>query len=104
VRRLFNTVERDARATLRTMVFEPNNAPTWEAVRSALDHYLFALWRKGALQGETPAQAYFVQIGLGATMTPDDVADGRMIAKVGMAAVRPAEFIVLQFTQDMVPS
>ncbi|WXK34109.1 phage tail sheath family protein [Mycetohabitans rhizoxinica] len=104
VRRLFNAVERDARATLRTVVFEPNNAPTWEAVRSALDHYLFALWRKGALQGETPAQAYFVQIGLGVTMTPDDAANGRMIAKVGMAAVRPAEFIVLQFTQDMVPS
>lgn len=104
VRRLFNAVERDARATLRTMVFEPNNAPTWEAVRSALDHYLFALWRKGALQGETPAQAYFVQIGLGVTMIPDDAANGRMIAKVGMAAVRPAEFIVLQFTQDMVPS
>ncbi|MCF7696569.1 phage tail sheath subtilisin-like domain-containing protein [Mycetohabitans sp. B2] len=104
VRRLFNTVERDAHATLRTMVFEPNNAPTWEAVRSALDHYLFALWRKGALQGETPAQAYFVQIGLGVTMTQDDIDNGRMIIKAGLAAVRPAEFIVLQLTQDMVPS
>lgn len=104
VRRLFNAVERDARATLRTVVFEPNSAPTWEAVRSALDHYLFALWRKGALQGAAPEKAYFVQIGLGVTMTPDDVANGQMIAKVGMAAVRPAEFIVLQLTQDMVPS
>ncbi|MEJ2767213.1 phage tail sheath family protein [Mycetohabitans sp. B46] len=104
VRRLFNTVERDACATLRTMVFEPNNAPTWEAVRSALDHYLFALWRKGALQGETPTQAYFVQIGLRVTMTPDDIDNGRMIIKMGLAAVRPAEFIVLQLTQDMVPN
>ncbi|RQQ47583.1 phage tail sheath C-terminal domain-containing protein, partial [Burkholderia stagnalis] len=58
VRRLFNTVERDARAALRTAVFEPNSAPTWEAVRGALDHYLHALWRQGALQGDTPAQAY----------------------------------------------
>ncbi|RQQ47600.1 phage tail sheath family protein [Burkholderia stagnalis] len=101
VRRLFNTVERDARATLRTVVFEPNSAPTWEAVRGALDHYLHALWRQGALQGDTPAQAYFVQIGLGTTMTQEDITNGRMIVKVGLAAVRPAEFIVLQLTQDV---
>ncbi|KWI28410.1 hypothetical protein WT71_16235 [Burkholderia stagnalis] len=103
VRRLFNTVERDARSTLRTVVFEPNSAPTWEAVRSALDHYLNALWRRGALQGDTPAQAYFVHVGLGVTMTQPDIDNGRLIVKVGLAAVRPAEFIVLQLTQDVTP-
>lgn len=102
VRRLFNTIERDARAALHTAVFEPNSSLTWEWVRGALDNYLNALWRQGALQGETPAQAYFVHIGLGTTMTPKDIVDGRMIVKVGVAAVRPAEFIILQLTQDVV--
>ncbi|KYQ97004.1 hypothetical protein AWY96_00205 [Serratia plymuthica] len=102
VRRLFNTIERDARAALHTAVFEPNSSLTWEWVRGALDNYLNALWRQGALQGETPAQAYFVHIGLGTTMTPKDIADGKMIVKVGVAAVRPAEFIILQLTQDVV--
>jgi len=101
VRRLFNTIERDARAALHTAVFEPNSSLTWARVRGALDNYLNALWRQGALQGETPAQAYFVQIGLGTTMTPNDIADGKMIVKVGVAAVRPAEFIILQLTQDV---
>ncbi|CAI1560114.1 phage tail sheath family protein [Serratia entomophila] len=102
VRRLFNTIERDARAALHTAVFEPNSSQTWARVRGALDNYLNALWRQGALQGETPAQAYFVHIGLGTTMTPKDIADGKMIVKVGVAAVRPAEFIILQLTQDVV--
>ncbi|KWZ46935.1 hypothetical protein WS92_29790 (plasmid) [Burkholderia sp. MSMB1588] len=102
VRRLFNTVERDARAALRTMVFEPNSAVTWESVRGALDHYLNALWRQGALQGDTPTQAYFVQIGLGSTMTQEDIDRGKMIVKMGLAVVRPAEFIVLELTQDVV--
>lgn len=102
VRRLFNTIERDARSALRTAVFEPNSPPTWERVRGALENYLNALWRQGALQGETPEQAYFVHIGLGTTMTPKDIADGKMMVKVGVAAVRPAEFIILQLTQDVV--
>lgn len=102
VRRLFNAVEKDIRTAMSPALFEPNSAPTWERVRGAVDNYLHGLWKQGALQGATPAQAYFVQIGLGVTMTPDDVASGRMIIKVGLAAVRPAEFIVLQLTQDVV--
>jgi len=101
VRRLFNTLERDARATLRTVVFEPNSPVIWEQVRGALDNYLNALWRQGALQGDTAAQAYYVQIGLGTTMSKEDIDSGRMIVKIGVAAVRPAEFIVLQLTQDV---
>ncbi|RQQ47915.1 phage tail sheath family protein, partial [Burkholderia stagnalis] len=67
----------------------------------ALDHYLHALWRQGALQGDTPAQAYYVQTGLGVTMDDADVKAGRLIVRMGLAAVRPAEFIVLQLTQDV---
>ncbi len=104
VRRLFNTLERDARTALQAAVFEPNSPLTWEQVRGGLDHYLNALWRKGALQGETPEQAYYVQIGLGATMTQDDINQGRMVVRIGVAAVRPAEFIVLQLTQNVIAS
>lgn len=102
VRRLFNTIERDARAALRTVVFEPNSPVVWEQVRGALDNYLNALWRKGALQGDTPSQAYYVHIGLGTTMSKQDIDKGRMIVKIGVAAVRPAEFIVLNLTQDVI--
>ncbi|WP_063495449.1 phage tail sheath family protein [Paraburkholderia phytofirmans] len=101
VRRLFNSAERDIKTTMQTMVFEPNNAPTWEKVRSAIENYLYSLWIQGALLGATPKEAYFVQIGLNVTMTADQIAQGQMIATVGMAAVRPAEFIILQFTQSM---
>ncbi|MFM0742106.1 phage tail sheath subtilisin-like domain-containing protein [Paraburkholderia xenovorans] len=101
VRRLFNSAERDIKKSMQTMVFEPNNAPTWEKVRSAIENYLNSLWKQGALAGATPKDAYFVNIGLNVTMTQDQIDAGQMIATVGMAAVRPAEFIILQFTQNM---
>jgi len=101
VRRLFNSAERDISKALRTMMFEPNNQPTWEKVRSAIENYLHGVWMQGALMGTTPKEAYFVQIGLNITMTPEQVAQGQMITTVGMAAVRPAEFIILKFTQYM---
>lgn len=104
VRRLFNAAERDIKTAMSMALFEPNSAPTWERVRGAVESYVHGLWRQGALQGESPAQAYFVHIGLGTTMTQDDINNGRMIVKVGLAAVRPAEFIVLQLTQDVVPA
>ncbi len=101
VRRLYNAAERDIKKAMSVAMFEPNSAPTWESVRSAIDHYLYRLWQQGALMGISQKEAYFVQIGKGITMTEDDIEQGRMIVKVGMAAVRPAEFIILQFTQDM---
>jgi uncharacterized protein len=101
VRRLFNSVERDIGTAMQPMVFELNNQPTWEKVRSAITNYLYSLWKSGALVGGTEKEAYFIEIGEGITMTSDDIAQGKMIVKVGMSAVRPAEFIVLQFTQDV---
>ncbi len=82
-------------------MFEPNSAPTWEAVRSSVDNYLHNLWQQGGLTGQTPQEAYFVQIGMGVTMTADDVAAGRLIVRAGLAAMRPAEFVILQFTQEL---
>ncbi|WP_211445242.1 phage tail sheath family protein [Collimonas humicola] len=101
VRRLFNAAERDIKAAMRFAIFEPNSQSTWEAVRAAVDNYLYGIWRDGALAGATQEEAYFVAIGKDITMTDADIAEGKMIVKIGMAAVRPAEFIILEFTQDV---
>ncbi|CEE95315.1 conserved hypothetical protein [Xenorhabdus nematophila str. Anatoliense] len=100
VRRLFNSAERDIKNAMSFAVFEPNSQPTWERVRSAISNYLYSLWQQGGLAGNKPDEAYFVQIGKDITMTDDDIKQGKMIIKIGMAAVRPAEFIILQFTQN----
>ncbi|OCQ53071.1 Phage tail sheath protein [Photorhabdus australis subsp. thailandensis] len=101
VRRLFNSAERDIKNAMSFAVFEPNSQPTWKAVHRAIDNYLHTLWQQGGLMGNKAEQAYFVQIGKGTTMTDDDIQQGKMIVKVGLAAVRPAEFIILQFTQNI---
>ncbi|RAX13261.1 phage tail sheath family protein [Photorhabdus bodei] len=101
VRRLFNSAERDIKQAMQSAVFEPNSQPTWERVKSAIDNYLYSLWQQGALAGNKPQEAYFVQIGKGITMSDDDIKQGKMIVKVGMAAVRPTEFIILQFSQHV---
>ncbi len=101
VRRLFDTAERDIKKAMRPVVFEPNSAPTWTRVWAAVDSYLYGIWQKGGLAGNSPEEAYFVRIGKGVTMTEEDINQGKMIVQVGMAAVRPAEFIILQFTQNM---
>ncbi|TDB53527.1 phage tail sheath family protein [Photorhabdus luminescens] len=101
VRRLFNSAERDIRRTMQFAIFEPNSQPTWERVRSAIENYLYQLWQQGALTGNKPQEAYFVQIGKDITMSDNDIKQGKMIIKVGIAAVRPAEFIILQFSQNV---
>lgn len=101
VRRLFNSAENDIQNTMKFVMFEPNSQPTWERVRAAITNYLYSLWQQGGLAGATAAEAFFVQVGKDITMTQDDINQGKMIVKVGMAAVRPAEFIILQFTQDV---
>ncbi|AZC38232.1 phage tail sheath family protein [Pseudomonas chlororaphis] len=101
VRRLFNSVERDIKNAMSFAMFEPNSQPTWERVRSAVNNYLYSLWQQGGLAGTKQDEAYFVQIGQGVTMTDDDIKQGKMIIKVGLAAVRPAEFIILQFSQSV---
>lgn len=98
VRRLFIMIEESTKAASAFAVFEPNDANTWLKVRGMIESFLYGLWEQGALQGSTPAQAYFVNVGLGTTMNPDDVLEGRMIVEIGIAAVRPAEFIILRFS------
>nr|VFK36486.1 MAG: hypothetical protein BECKSD772F_GA0070984_100223 [Candidatus Kentron sp. SD]VFK39156.1 MAG: hypothetical protein BECKSD772E_GA0070983_100223 [Candidatus Kentron sp. SD]VFK77808.1 MAG: hypothetical protein BECKSD772D_GA0070982_100222 [Candidatus Kentron sp. SD] len=101
VRRLFNMIEESTQKATAFAVFEPNDANTWLKVKAMIESYLYGLWQKGALAGPTSEAAYFVNVGLGKTMTPQDVLEGRMIVEMGIAAVRPAEFIILRFSHKM---
>ncbi|MFN8395722.1 MAG: phage tail sheath C-terminal domain-containing protein [Bacteroidia bacterium] len=99
VRRLFIMAEESIKKAAQFAVFEPNDKGTWTKVKGMINNFLYSLWQKGALMGGKPEEAYFVQVGLGETMSFQDVLEGRMIIQVGMAAVRPAEFIILKFSQ-----
>lgn len=101
VRRFFNMVEESTKNAAFRFVFEPNDVNTWTRVRSMIENFLSLQWRAGALQGATTEEAYYVRVGLGETMTELDIWEGRMIVEIGMAVVRPAEFIILQFSHKM---
>ncbi len=98
VRRLFNYVEESIKKATAFAVFEPNTQITWLKVKSMIDSFLFSLWEQGAFSGSTKDEAYFINVGLGSTMTQQDILEGRMIIEIGLAAVRPAEFIILRFS------
>ncbi len=102
VRRFFNMVEESAKKATFQFVFEPNDKNTWTRVKSMVENFLFLQWRAGALMGATPEQAYFVKVGVPDTMTELDIWEGRMNVEIGMAVVRPAEFIILKFMHKMV--
>ena len=101
VRRFFNMVEESTKKATERFVFEPNDANTWTRVRTMIENFLNTQWRAGALQGSTPEQAYFVRVGLNETMTQLDILEGRMNVEIGMAVVRPAEFIILKFSHKL---
>ena len=101
VRRFFNMVEESVKKAMNNYVFEPNDANTWVKVKSGIENFLTLQWRAGALQGAKPEQAFYVNIGLGTTMSAFDVLEGRMIVQIGMAVVRPAEFIILEFMHKL---
>lgn len=101
VRRLFNYVEESVQKSTAWAVFQPNDANTWVKVQSQIENFLSNLWRDGALAGSTPDKAFYVKVGLDVTMTTDDINNGYMIIEIGMAAVRPAEFVVLQFSHKL---
>jgi len=101
VRRFFNMVEESVRNATGWAVFEPNDASTWIRVKAMVENYLTNLWKAGAMAGASSDQAFFVNIGLGTTMSQVDILEGRMNIEIGMAVVRPAEFIVLKFSHKM---
>jgi uncharacterized protein len=101
VRRLFNMIEESIEKATQAVVFEPNDANTWVRLKNMCENFLTVLWRQGALAGATPQQAFFVNCGIGSTMTSQDILDGNLIVDIGIAAVRPAEFIILRFTHKL---
>ena len=101
VRRFFNMVEESTKKASEPFVFEPNDANTWVKVRAMIENFLILQWRAGALAGAKPEHAFYVKVGLGQTMTALDILEGRMIVEIGMAVVRPAEFIILRFSHKM---
>lgn len=101
VRRFFNMVEESVKKSTGWAVFEPNDANLWTKVKSMIDNYLFQKWRDGALAGSTPDKAFYVKVGLGETMTAQDILEGRLTVEIGMAVVRPAEFIILKFSHKL---
>ena len=101
VRRLFNYIEESVQKSTSWAVFQPNDANTWVKIQCQIENFLTSLWRDGALAGSTPDKAFYVKVGLNETMTSDDILNGNLIVEIGLAAVRPAEFIVLKFSHKV---
>jgi uncharacterized protein len=101
VRRFFSMVEESVRKSSAQFVFEPNDANTWVSIKTMIENYLMTLWRAGALMGSKPEEAFFVQVGLGRTMTQKDVLNRKLIVEIGMAAIRPAAFTILRISLTM---
>lgn len=98
VRRLFIYVEQSIKNATNWVVFEPNNSSLWARVQMAVSAFLENMFRAGMLSGETPAEAFFVDIGPN-TMSRDDIMNGRLICEIGIAPSRPAEFVIFRVTQ-----
>ncbi|HEY1255733.1 MAG TPA: phage tail sheath C-terminal domain-containing protein [Terracidiphilus sp.] len=101
VRRTIIMLEQSIKFASLAYVFEPNTPSTWVTVRNMISNFLTNQWKAGALFGAKPEEAYNVDVGLGSTMTGNDILDGYMRVTVKVALVRPAEFIVLTFQQKM---
>lgn len=98
VRRLFIYVEESIKANTNWVVFEPNDVTLWTRVNLTVSTFLDNMWRNGMLAGATPSEGYFVEIGSN-TMTKDDIMNGRLICNIGIAPVRPAEFVIFRVSQ-----
>ena len=101
VRRFFNMAEESVTNASQLFVFEPNDASTWVKVKGMIENFFNILWRQGALQGAKPEHAFYVAVGLSKTMTALDILEGRMIIEIGMATIRPAEFVILRISINM---
>jgi uncharacterized protein len=98
VRRLFLFVEESIDEGMQWVVFEPNDDTTWSAVRRSVSNFLIRVWRSGGLMGATEEEAFFVKCDR-TTMTQDDIDNGRLICLIGIAPVKPAEFVIFRISQ-----
>ncbi len=98
VRRYFAYVEHSIDKGTQWAVFENNNEALWSNVRRTIEDFLFNEWRNGALMGTKPEQAYFVRCDR-STMTQNDLDNGRLVCLIGLAVVKPAEFVIFRIGQ-----
>lgn len=99
VRRTMTFLEQSVKSAAEAFVFDSNNSSTWSSLRATVNSFLNTQWLGGILEGSSPSQAYSVEVGLGTTMTANDVLDGTLKMTVKVALVRPAEFMVISFEQ-----
>src|SRR5690606_1129350 len=98
VRRLLLFIEKSIERGTQSAVFEPNAEPLWATVRRSVTNFLVAVWRDGALEGTKQEEAFFVKVDR-TPMTQNDIDNGRLIVLVGIAPVRPAEFVIFRISQ-----
>ena len=98
VRRLFNMIEESIAEATRWIVFEPNDRTLWKSIRRDVGAFLTRVWRDGALMGATPGEAFFVKCDE-ETNPPEVIDAGQVVAVIGIAPVKPAEFVVFQVMQ-----
>ena len=98
VRRLFLYIEESIKVSTNWVVFEPNEPLLWLRVKRTIELFLGDLWRAGALAGGSEGEAFFVDIGAN-TMSQSDIDNGRLICVIGVAPVKPAEFVIFRITQ-----
>lgn len=101
IRRTAIMIERSVYDGIQWAVFEPNNHILWGSLRLNIETFMDGLFRAGAFQGEKASDAYFVRCGLGDTMTQGDIDAGRVIAIVGFAPLKPAEFVIIRIQQKV---
>ena len=98
VRRLFLMLRESIDEGTQWVVFEPNAKPLWDKIRQNITAFLTNVWRSGALFGDTPEQAFFVKCD--AELNPPEVRDlGQVITEIGVAPVKPAEFVIFRIHQ-----
>lgn len=98
VRRYFSYLEHSIDKGTQWVVFEPNGEALWAQVRATISDFLINEWVKGALLGDRPEKAFFVRCDR-STMTQDDIDNGRLVCLIGMAPLKPAEFVILRIGQ-----
>ncbi|OUR99058.1 phage tail protein [Flavobacteriales bacterium 33_180_T64] len=104
VRRTVTYIEQSCKLAIQPYTFASNDRNTWVAVNAIINNFLTELWRQGGIQGTKPSDAFFVQCGLGTTMTADDILEGILRVSIGVALIRPAEFVIITLTQQMATS
>ena len=99
IRRLFIFIEESIKANTNWAVFEPNDQALWTRVQRTISVFLNNMWRNGSLAGASADEAFFVNIGRN-TMSQDDIDNGRLVCVIGVAPVKPAEFVIFRITQN----